>query len=154
MQNVLKHAVGKSTLREGFAVPRDFEDWMGALERGSKRDITLVFDGQKISVTLRRIDNEQGSVQVKYETKAGEPFRLWLGTVFTATLAGSAGEHFEVSRAAADVFEVAPFAAKVDSTPSLHVAHWLFHREADRLFEEDSPLAEIPAVVHAVPFAA
>ena len=97
MQVVLKHAVGKSTLKEGFAIPRDLEDWMGAPERGSKRDITLVFHRQKINATLRRIDNEKGSVQVKYENKAGEPFRIWLATVFASTSAGSAGEYFELN---------------------------------------------------------
>src|SRR3990170_2328307 len=107
---------------------------MGAPDRGSKRDITLLFDGQEITATLRRIDNEQGRVQVKYENKAGEPFRLWLATVFNATRAGSAQEYFEVSRARPDVFEITPFPAMENSAPSLSVDQWLFHRGADRLF--------------------
>ena len=154
MQRILKHVVGKSTLKEGFAVARDSEEWISAPGRGSRRDISLVFDGEKVTATLRRIDNEQGSVQVKYENRACEPFRVWLATVFAATRTGSMGEFFEIRRIGADIFEIVPFPAAEKSEPCLHVEQWLFHHGADRLIEQDTPLAEVPAVVRAVPFAA
>ena len=154
METVFKHVVGKSTLKEGFAVPRDCEDWMGAPAKGRKREITLAFDGQSIPATLRRIDNEQGSVQVKYENQDGEPFRIWLATMFAKTRAGSTGEFFEVQRIGDDAFKMMPFPAGMNSVPSLCIEQWLFHRGADKLIEQDTPLCEIPAVVQAVPFAA
>jgi len=152
METVLRHVVGKSTLEEGFAVPRGFEDWTGAPDKGCKREISLAFDGQRTTATLRRIDNEQGSVQVKYENKAGEPFRNWLASVFAASSVDSTGGFFEVRRVGTDAFEVVAFPVGERSTPSLRVEQWLFHRGAERLLEQDTPLAEIPAVVHGVPF--
>lgn len=153
METVLKHVVGKSTLNEGFAVPRGFEDWVGAPDRGCRREISLAFDGHRIIAALRRIDNEQSSVQVKYENKAGEPFRNWLATVFAVSTADSTGGFFEVRRVGTDAFEVMAFPVGEWSTSSLQIQQWLFHRGADRLLEHDTPLAEIPAVVHGVPFA-
>jgi len=152
MQIVLTHVVGKSTLNEGFAIPRDFEDWVCAPERGSKREIRLVFDEQSIPVTLRRIDNEQGRVQVKYENKAGEPFRAWLASVFPTAQSGSSEDYFEINKIGSDTFKVSPFPSNASSGPSLNIEQWLFHRGADKLLEQDTPLAEIPAVVHRVAF--
>ena len=43
-ERVLRHAVGKSTLAEGFAIPRGFEEWIEAPSKGSKREIRLEFD--------------------------------------------------------------------------------------------------------------
>ncbi|MCX6344346.1 MAG: BglII/BstYI family type II restriction endonuclease [Armatimonadetes bacterium] len=151
---MFRHVVGKSTSKEGFAVPRDCEEWMCAPVKGCKREISLMFDKQTIPATLRRIDNEQGSVQVKYEKRDGEPFRIWLATTFAASPAISTGDFFEVRRVEADVFQILPFAATDNAKPSLQIEQWLFHRGTDRLIEQDTPLAEIPAVVHAVPFAA
>jgi hypothetical protein len=153
-QRVLRHAVGKSTLKEGFAIPREFEEWIGAPVRGAKREIYLAFDGQIIQATLRRIDNEKGSVQVKYETKEGEPFRTWLAKVFSATLVGQLGEYFEVKKTGEGPLQVSPFPNATAPVSSLHVEQWLFHGGADKLFEQDTPLTEIPAVVRAVKFIA
>ena len=151
MQTVLKHVVGKSTLKEGFAIPRSFEDWVCAPGKGSKREIKLVFDGQSISATLRRIDTKQESVQVRYENMAGEPFRRWLANVFTSSHTWG---FFELRRVGTDAFEVVPSPVESISVPSLQVEQWLFHRGAEELLEQDNPLAEIPAVIHAVPFIA
>ena len=152
VETVFKHIVGKSTLKEGFAVPRDCEDWMCAPAKGCKREITLAFDGQSIPATLRRVDNEQGSVQVKYENRDGEPFRIWLITTFAMTSAGSTSEFFQVQRIENDTFKIIPFPVGINFAPSLRIEQWLFHRGADKLIEQDTPLAEIPAVVQTVPF--
>lgn len=154
MKNVLRHAVGKSTFREGFAVPREFEEMMNSPKRGCSRRILLSFDGQSVPATLRRIGNERGSVQVKYEGKEGEPFRLWLAAVFSATLGGSSGEYFELRPQGADAYEVVPFPANAAPSLSLQVDQWVFHGGADKMFEKHASLAEIPAVVRTVPFAA
>lgn len=152
MPTVLRHAIGKTTFKEGFAIPRDFEEWISAPGKGCKREIRLMFDDQTISATLRRIDNEQGSVQVKYDNSEGKPFRAWLETIFTESLSGTYGDYFELSKISEDVFQVSSFPSNTKSIPSLEVSKWLFHRGADKLFEQDTPLAEIPAVVHSIPF--
>lgn len=78
----LRHAVGRSTLAEGFAVPRHLEEWIGAPEKGKKRSITLTFDGMEARVTLRRLANAYGHVQVKYDSKDSSAFRQWLSHTF------------------------------------------------------------------------
>ena len=152
MQNILKHVVGRSTLKEGFAIPRDFEDWMSAPERGKRRDIVLFFNGQRISAVLRRIGNEKGSAQIKYENIVGEPFRNWLAKTFATSHPGKNCGFFEVHRVAKDTYEIIPFPEISSSVSSLNIEQWLFHRGADKLLAMDSPLAEVPAIVHTVSF--
>jgi hypothetical protein len=151
MRTVLRHAIGKSTLKEGFAVPRDYEEWIHAPARGESREIRLIFEGAEIPATLRRIDNDKGSVQVKYENKACEPFRAWLSSVFVATMTGPCGEYFEIDKVDNDLFRVTPFPTNLTSGPRLQIERWLFHGGAESLLEQD-PIAEIPAVVRTVPF--
>jgi len=152
MELVMKHVVGKSTLKEGFAVPRDFELWIGATDKGCKRDIFLEVDGQSILATLRRVNNEQGSVQVKYENSAGEIFRNWLTMLFYSNDSSYTGGFIEIHRIGSDKFQVIAFPQRESCTPSLIIEQWLFHRGSDLLFEQDTPLAEIPTVIHAIPF--
>lgn len=152
MVKVLRHVVGKSTFKEGFAIPINFEEWISAPPKGCKREIFLLFDGYRIPATLRRIDSERGNVQVKYENSSGQPFRSWLETVFAATLAGCFGEYFEVSWLSDNEYQITAFPFITNSIPVLEVEQWLFHRGADKMFENDTTLAEIPALVHHVPF--
>jgi hypothetical protein len=152
LDRILRHAVGKSTFKDGFVVPRDFEQWIGAPARGSKREIRLVFGRESIPATLRRIKNEKGSVQVRYGNKGGGAFRAWLTKVFAATLAGARDEFFEIRKTQEDTFLINPFPSIDESEPRLRVDQWVFHRGSDRLFQRDTPLAEIPAIVRGVPF--
>lgn len=145
-----KHVVGKSTLKEGFAVPREFEHWVMAPPKGSSRIIQLVFDGQMISASLRSINNGGCSVQIKYENQQGEPFRSWLDRMFVHE--GTTSGYFEICRVDADIFQVIPYTQTDASVPSLYIEQWLFHKDADKMMGQDTPLAEIPEVVHSVPF--
>jgi hypothetical protein len=151
MPTELRHAVGNSTLKEGFAIPRTCEEWIHAPERGEKREIRLIFEDNEIQATLRRIDNEKGSVQVKYENKAGESFRTWLSRIFVASLNGPCGEYFEVSRVDDYSFRITPFPTDITSGPRLQVEQWLFHGGSEKLFEHP-PIAEISAIIRAVSF--
>ncbi|MGB9618845.1 MAG: hypothetical protein ACPL7K_00365, partial [Armatimonadota bacterium] len=121
MEIVLKHVVGKSTLTEGFAVPRSLEDWVQAPPAGCKREIRLIFGDQSIPATLRRVNSEQRSVQVKYEDRRGKPFRAWLQAVFGASTSQFPTGFIEVRRVADDVFEVTAFPPDAGPSPSLHV---------------------------------
>ena len=63
------HVVGKSTLKEGVTIHQDFEDWFESPECGLKKEITLIYDTDKVvSVILRRLNNKGRHVQIKYET--------------------------------------------------------------------------------------
>jgi len=152
MELTLRHVVGRSTLKEGFTIPRAFQDWVGAPPRGCKRQIALVFDGQSIPATLRRVDNDQGNVQVRYGNRDGRPFRVWLATVFSRGNQQATGGFLELRRLGPDCFEVVPFPTPTSTGPSLRIDQWLFHRGAETLLDQDTPLAEIPVIVNAVPF--
>lgn len=80
---VFRHVVGKSTLKEGITVHKDFEQWFEAPESGTKKEITLIFDkGKKTSVILRTLNNRGRHAQIKYETTRHSEFRQWLQSVF------------------------------------------------------------------------
>jgi len=101
-----RHVVGKSTLTEGMAVPKDLENWIQAPAVGEKREINLLFDEGRTKAILRRIANGRGNVQIKYETWAGSAFRNWLRRLFIATEGGAVGEYLELIRVEGDVFRV------------------------------------------------
>lgn len=150
---ILRHAVGKSTLTEGFAVPRHLETWIDAPPKGKKRRITLVFDGMEATVILRRLANSYGHVQVRYDTKGSSPFKEWLSRTFKATSRSVCGEYIELSKCGTDRYRVDAFAVSGDRRASLAVAEWLFHRCREQLVDECSPLREIVAIVRSVDFA-
>jgi hypothetical protein len=145
-----KHAIGLSTLKEGFTIPKDFWQWIAAPEKGKKKTIVLTFDGKQINATLRRINNDYGHVQVKYDNPAGMEFRQWLAHVFIATQDKLCGEYFEISKVDSDKYLVKPFPIEKDLTKVLKISKWLFHKNADKLFEEDSILREINAVIRGI----
>ena len=128
MSAALRHVVRKSIFKEGFAIPRNFEEWISAPNKGCKREIYLIFDGYRIPAILRRIDNEQMSVQVKYENSSGQPFRYWLATVFNASLSSCIGEYFEVSRHSDTEFQITAFPSQTNSIQVLNVEQWMFHK--------------------------
>ena len=73
---VLRHAVGKSTLKEGIAVPKALEKWIGAPAAGQKRHIILMFENGRVRAILRRLANARKHVQIKYENKEGSGSRV------------------------------------------------------------------------------
>jgi hypothetical protein len=77
------HIVGKSTFSQGFAIPKSAYPHLTLPDKGEKRIITLVYaDNRRCHVLLRRLNNAPGHVQVRYEGKTGNPFRLWLLEIF------------------------------------------------------------------------
>ena len=146
---VLRHAIGKSTFSEGFAVPVALEAWINAPGPGKKRSITLGFDGQRCQATLRRLANERGHVQVKYGGSRGASFRNWLAFKFEASNKTHCGEYIEMKRVCEDIFEVTAFTS--ESAPeSLLVHDWIFHRCGQAPFDTWPPLREIPAILKGV----
>ena len=148
----LRHAIGRSTLAEGIAIPKNLEDWIGAPPPGQKKTITLIFGDQRTAATLRRLANERGHVQVKYENKDALPFRSWLSSVFAATRRGAKGEYLELVRADCDTFCVKPFPLDQQPRESLVVADWMFHRTSDKALQDYGAIQEIPAIVRGIEF--
>lgn len=149
---VLKHAVGKSTLVEGFAVPKLLEEWIGAPGRGCRREIALLFDGRRQPVTLRRLNTARGPVQVKYEDRRAGAFRDWLRERFPPDAAGRSGDYFELHKVDGDTFRVVP-CPRAGKANALRVADWLFHHGSERFLSE-ATFAELQAIVQSVDFLA
>ena len=60
-----KHLVGKSTLKEGITIYKNFEDFFESPESGSKREITLLYgDNQSVKAILRRLNNIRNHVHI------------------------------------------------------------------------------------------
>ncbi|MBU1024111.1 hypothetical protein KKB99_07500 [bacterium] len=146
----LKHAIGKSTLKEGFTIPKEFWLWVDAPEKGEKKTIALVFNDNQTKVTLRRLDNEYGHVQIKYYNQAGQVFKDWLNHIFKATLDKLCGEYFELEKLGQDQYKITPFPVCADLTPRLTTSQWLFHNVSEDQFEKETNLREISAVIRGV----
>ena len=147
---ILRHTIGKSTLAEGLAVPKALESWIKAPARGQKRELTLLFGDQSARATLRRIANDRGHVQIKYENKNGLPFRQWLASLFTPTEDGMSGEYIELHKVGDDTYRVSPFPLSEKPEDRLTVVEWIFHRTNERAFHSRDAVREIPAIVQSV----
>lgn len=148
----LRHTVGKSTLAEGMAVPKSHEAWIDAPQRGEKRLIALLFDGQSVTATLRRLANTREHVQIKYENKGCAPFRDWLTSVFSPDGSGMTGEYLELERLGHDVFRVHAYPVSRQPEKRLSIAEWVFHRTDRQAFRNFTAIREIPAIVQSVEF--
>jgi hypothetical protein len=73
------HIIGKSTLAQGFTIPKSAYSYISLPEKGEKRIITLVYaKNRRTQVLLRRLNNSPGHVQIRYDGKTGLQFRQWL----------------------------------------------------------------------------
>jgi hypothetical protein len=149
---VLRHAVGKSTLAEGFAVPRGLEHWIQAPDAGHKRTIYLLFNELRVPATLRRLANARRHVQVRYQGTEGRPFREWLANSFRSSSLDLEGEYIELSRISENEFRVCAFPASSQPDRHLAITEWLFHRTSNDVFERYAAAREIPAIVRNIKF--
>jgi len=149
---VLRHTIGKSTLSEGLAVPKALESWVDAPSRGQKRELTLLFDDQRVTAILRRIANARGHVQIKYENKEGLLFRQWLTYLFIPTEDGMGGEYIELYKVGDDTYRVSPFPLSKKSEDRLTIVEWIFHRTNEHAFNSRDAVREIPAIVQSVQY--
>jgi hypothetical protein len=80
------HAVGQSTLRQGFAVPVVAQiSWLAEVKKGEKAAVRINFgDGQSVLAALRRLNNARGHLQFRYESREQAALRGFLAQVFRA----------------------------------------------------------------------
>ena len=78
------HAVGQSTLRQGITVPLSAQvSWLANIKKGENVPVTIVFNkGRSVSASLRRLNNLQGHLQFRYESRQQAPLRDYLSDVF------------------------------------------------------------------------
>ena len=148
-----KHLIGKSTLKEGITIHKNFESFFDSPISGQKKEITLLYGNeQSVDVVLRRLDNVRKHVQIKYANKAHTRFLDWLNTVFVETKKGSIGEFLEFQKIAPDVFRLNPITIDMSHNAKLYVADSMCHKaDRDYLKKEDS-FFEIEKIINDISF--
>lgn len=150
---LFRHLVGRSTLAQGITIRRDFETAFSAPAAGQAREITLVFDEQSARVTLRRLANESGTVQIRYEGRRSESLRNWLRTTFSESPHGPMGDVLELHRTDHDVYRLVAITGPGLRAFTLCPGAMLTHNNADHLPAASQALSELREVLGAVAFA-
>lgn len=150
---IFKHFVGKSTLKEGLTISRDFEGWFESPEKGCKRQIKLIFDDKEVSATLRRLNNAVGHVQIKYETKGQKDFRKWLNEKFKCSeddkIRNGLLEFHKISQ---DIYKVNGIIEGEEKESKLKIEKQYFHREPEYFEEISTDLSEINDIINGIDF--
>jgi hypothetical protein len=148
-----KHLIGKSTLKEGITIHKNFESVFDSPDSGQKKEITLLYGNeQSVNVVLRRLDNIRKHVQIKYTNKAHGPFVDWLNEIFVETRKGSIGEFLEFQKVAPHVFRLNPITIDMSHNANLYVADSMYHKtDRDSLKEEES-FFEIEKIINGISF--
>jgi hypothetical protein len=148
-----KHLIGKSTLKEGITIHKNFESFFDSPILGQKKEITLLYGNeQSVDVVLRRLDNVRKHVQIKYTNKAHTRFIDWLNAVFFETKKGSIGEFLEFQKVSTDVFRLNPITIDMSHNVKLYVADTMCHKtDRDSLKKEES-FFEIEKIINDISF--
>jgi hypothetical protein len=148
-----KHLVGKSTLKEGITIHKNFESFFESPDLGQKKDITLVYaNNQSVQVVLRRLNNVRKHVQIKYTSKTQASFVDWLNDIFAETRKGTVGEFLEVEKMSSDVFKLIPITKDMVHNAKLYIADSMYHKtDKERLSHNDSFL-ELERVINGISF--
>ena len=122
------HAVGKSTLRQGFTVPVSVHaSWVKRIKKGEKVPVTISFgSAESVDACLRRINNTVGHLQFRYESKKQATLRDFLKKEFSAAPAKDAGL-LEVVEVGHHSFLFRPIPGDHGRSPTLSIYKPLFH---------------------------
>lgn len=150
---VFKHVVGRSTLKEGITIHRDFEDYFDSPEAGFKREITLIYDeSRETKVTLRRLNNIRKHVQIKYEAQKHSQLRDWLRDVFKASSDKTLGEILEFHRISKDRYLLKPLSIEELNGTNLRISKTLYHGGAKSIVPYIPIFREVPEVINEIRF--
>ncbi len=150
---VFRHVVGKSTLREGVTVHRDFEAWFDSPEVSDKTEIALTYDGDKEAiVTLRRLNNTSKHVQIRYSPNKHAPLIDWLNQVFVASKDRAVGEILEFHKISKDRYSLKPVTLPEISGAKLCISRTLYHGGARHIIPYVPVFAEVSQVIGSVDF--
>jgi len=150
---VFRHVVGKSTLKEGITIPKNFESWFDSPEVGSKREITLIYDKDKeINVILRRLNNRGRHVQIKYETTKHSQFRDWLQAVFSESGEQTTGEILEFYKVLKDKYLLKPVTLEMVDGTNLRISQTLYHGGAQNIIPYVPAFKQVSEVINEISF--
>ena len=148
-----KHLVGKSTLKEGITIHKNFETFFESPDAGFKKEITLLFgDNQTIKVTLRRLNNFRKHVQIKYTSKSQTPLINWLNEIFVETRKGIIGEFLEFEKISKDIFRLKPITIEQSYNARLYVADSMYHKTAKETLKNCNTFNEVEEIINRIGF--
>jgi hypothetical protein len=148
-----KHLIGKSTLKEGITIHKNFESYFESPDAGQKREITLIYGNeQQAIVVIRRLDNIRKHVQIRYTNKTQQPFVEWLNEVFVETKKGSIGEFLEFKKIDSDVFKLTPITIDMSHNVKLYVADSMYHKTDQNALKEEDSFLEIGRIINGIRF--
>jgi hypothetical protein len=137
------HPVGASTFKYGVTVPIEAQtERMHAIAKGRKVPVTIVFGKEEpVVAEIRRLNNQPGHLQFRYENRAQERLRQYLLERFVNQACGSLLE----------VDEILPFTFMFrpilkDASPRLQINDMLLHRlkkNEARRFGEIEQISEL-----------
>lgn len=148
-----KHLVGKSTLKEGITIHKNFESFFESPDSGHKNDITLLYsNNQSVQVVLRRLNNVRKHVQIKYTNKTQASFIDWLNEMFVETRKGTIGEFLEIEKISPDVFKLIPITKDIAYNAKLYIADSMYHKiDKESMLNNDS-FFEVDQIINGISF--
>jgi hypothetical protein len=150
-----KHLIGKSTLKEGITIHKNFESFFESPESGQKKEIILLYgNDQSVTVIMRKLDNVKKHVQIKYTNKTQVSFVDWLNKVFAQTKKGSIGEFLEFQKVAPNVFRLTPITIDMAHNAKLYVADSMYHRTDQASLRGDAAFGEVERIITDISFKA
>jgi len=148
-----KHLIGKSTLKEGITIHKNFESFFDSPISGHKKEVTLLYGNeQSVGVVLRRLDNVRKHVQIKYTNKTQTAFLDWLNAIFVETKKGSIGEFLEFQKVSTDVFRLNPITIDMSHNVKLYVADTMCHKTDQDSLKKDESFFEIEKIINEIRF--
>ena len=148
-----KHLIGKSTLKEGIAVHKNFESFFGSPDSGQKKGITLLYgNNQSVQAVLRRLNNVRKHVQIKYTNKIHTSFVDWLNEVFTETRKGTIGEFLEIEKISPEVFKLIPITKDMAHNAKLYIADSMYHKADKESLSHNDSFVEIEKIISGISF--
>lgn len=115
---------------------------MMKINKGQCVKIILKFDNEQISIDLRRVNNEAGHLQFRYERKEHQHFRDYL-LQLTHKSQLSDGCVIDIIEVTDRVFQVTPIAGLKSNNPILSIYEPVCHLTDDRQIKDSSEFQDI-----------
>jgi hypothetical protein len=148
-----KHLVGKSTLKEGITIHKNFESFFESPDSGQKKDITFLYgNNQSVQVVLRRLNNVRRHVQIRYTNNTQESFVDWLNGMFAETRKGTIGEFLEIEKISPDVFKLIPITKDMAYNAKLYIADSMYHKADKETLSHNDSFVEVEKIINGISF--
>ena len=144
------HRIGKSTINQGITVPVDCQaSWMVDIPKGQSVRAAFHIEGMQFRVDLRRINNEGGHLQFRYERKEHESLREYFSGLSVNDVRA-----VEIVESQQGEFDAVPVAVRNGRSPSLYVYRPIYHNFGREQSAGAPEFAEVVESMHCISFVA